>query len=119
MAGLYFVFGERMFVDGRLAEGETPFWLRMSLHGVLLVMLMLAVLGWRWSYGWRLDALPASLALLWVPLPYLLSHAELLSGPRLPLDGVLLTFAAFALCAMMPKIGRELREAAPDQVEAA
>ena len=112
MAGLYFVFGERMFQDGRLAEGEAPYWLRLSLPAVLLGMLLLAVLGWRWTYVWRTESLPASLGgTIWVPLPYILGHAEGLSGPRLPLDGVLLTYAAFALCGMLPKIGRRLRDA--------
>ena len=46
--------------------------------------------------------MPSSLAVMWIPLPYLLSHAEALSGPRLPLDGVLLCYAAFALCGMLP-----------------
>jgi 4-amino-4-deoxy-L-arabinose transferase-like glycosyltransferase len=110
MAGVYFVFGEDFFRAGRLAEGEVPHWLRVSLFAALLVMLPLAALGWRWSYEWRKESMPLSLALMWVPLPYLLGHAEGLSGPRLPLDGVLLTFAAFALCCLLPRIGRGLRE---------
>src|SRR5260370_758424 len=109
-AALYFVFGRRMFTQGVLADGNAPLWLRVSLHTDLLIMLLLAALGWRWSYAWRLESMPASLAMIWLPLPYILSHAEWLSGPRLPLDGVLLTYAAFALCSMLPKIGRPLRE---------
>jgi hypothetical protein len=46
---------------------------------------------------------------LFIPLPYLLSHAELLSGPRLPLDGVLLCFAGFAAPPLIPGFGRDLR----------
>ena len=33
------------------------------------------LLGWRWSYGWRSEAMPSSLAVVWISLPYLLSHA--------------------------------------------
>ena len=116
MAGLYFVFGERLFTDGRIEESDDPpRWLQMTLHVVLLGMLLIAVLGWRWSYAWRKESMPASLALVWVPLPYLLSHAERLHGPRLPLDGVLLTYVAFALCCLLPKIGQRLREATPEE----
>jgi hypothetical protein len=39
-------------------------------------------------------------------LPYLLSHAESLAGPRLPLDGVLLCFAAYALACCVPRLVR-------------
>ena len=41
----------------------------------MLAMLVLGLLGWRWTYGWRGTALPSSLAVVWLPLPYLLSHA--------------------------------------------
>ena len=47
-------------------------------------------------------------ALMWVPLPYLLSHAEALSGPRLPLDGVLLCYSAFVLACLAPNVGKVL-----------
>ena len=53
-------------------------------------------------------ALIATLAMIFVPLPYLLSHAESLSGPRLPLDGVLICFAAFALCCLVPGVNGRL-----------
>jgi hypothetical protein len=119
MAGLYFVFGERFFTDGRLADGDVPVGLRVAFPAVLLGVLLLALLGCRWTYAWGREGLPASLALVWVPLPYLLSHAEGLSGPRLPLDGVLLTYAAFALCAMMPKMGRSLRQPSEEPPERA
>jgi hypothetical protein len=39
---------------------------------------------------------------MWIPLPYILSHAEALSGPRLPLDGVLLCYSAFAIGCLVP-----------------
>jgi hypothetical protein len=68
----------------------------------LLVLVILGLLGWRWTYAWRSSAMPSSLAMIWVALPYILSHAEALSGPRLPLDGVLLCYAAFALACLLP-----------------
>jgi 4-amino-4-deoxy-L-arabinose transferase-like glycosyltransferase len=113
-AGLCFVLGERWFKDRVLwrtnaAEAqEMPAWLGESypalLYGSLLALLGLGVLGWRWSYGRRYTSMPASLAFIWVPLPYILSHAEELQGPRLPLDGVLGCYAAFALtCLLAPR----------------
>ena len=68
----------------------------------------LAFLGWRWTSSWRHLARPSALAVVWIPLPYILSHAESLSGPRLPLDGVLLCYAAFALCCLVPGFNRHL-----------
>src|SRR5262249_53997281 len=107
-AGLCFFFGEAWLRDGRLADvadeeetsglvGAMPF----LLHAAMLVML-LSLIGWRWSYAWRWESMPAALAVIWLPLPYVLGHAEALSGPRLPLDGLLLTLAAFALVALVP-----------------
>jgi 4-amino-4-deoxy-L-arabinose transferase-like glycosyltransferase len=117
-AALAFFLGDRWLADGTLAEPTsdseemTPEWLEQiypqTLQAVMLVMLCLAFLGWRWSYSWRWSSIPAALAMIWVPLPYILSHAEGLSGPRLPLDGVLLCFAAFALVALIPKVNRPL-----------
>jgi Dolichyl-phosphate-mannose-protein mannosyltransferase len=112
-AGLYFFVGEQWFRDGQLAEEvpgaeEMPDWLARSypgaLAGSLFAMLLLGVLGWRWTYGWRFLAMPSSLAVMWIPLPYILSHADALSGPRLPLDGVLLTYAAFAIVCLVPRL---------------
>jgi 4-amino-4-deoxy-L-arabinose transferase-like glycosyltransferase len=123
-AGLYFVFGERWFTQQQLADYKSfedqPAWLANShqgaLLGTLLGMLLLGFLGWRWSYGWRRDAVPAAIATIWIPLPYLLSHAEALSGPRLPLDGVLLCYAAFALACLVPGVGNHLfKGAKPDE----
>lgn len=111
MAGLEFIFGERWFKEGRLADSTgaeevAPTWLARSytavLEGTLLCIVILALLGWRWTYGWRVSAMPSSLAMIWIPLPYVLSHAAALSGPRLPLDGVLLCYAAFALACLLP-----------------
>jgi hypothetical protein len=52
--------------------------------------------------------MPSSLALIWIPLPYVLSHAEALQGPRLPLDGILLCYAAFAIVYLIPALGATL-----------
>ncbi len=107
-AGLYFIFGEQWFTQGRLAAAkqDMPTWLAWSyplvLESVLLGLVVLGLLGWRWTYGWRSSAILSSLAVIWIPLPYILSHAEALSGPRLPLDGVLLCYAAFALACLLP-----------------
>jgi hypothetical protein len=121
-AALMFVFGEAWFdnrPNGRLAEptkwaGDMPEWLAdahpVALPAALLGALVLGLLGWRWSHGWRRESMPAALAAVCVPLPYLLSHAEQLSGPRLPFDGVLLGYAAFALACLLPG-GAVLREA--------
>src|SRR5207248_10796884 len=80
--------------------------LPLALRVSLLFLVTVGLLGWRWSYGGRREANLGSLALLWIPLPYVLSHADYFSGPRLPLDGVLLTFAAFALAWMLPPVAR-------------
>ena len=34
------------------------------------------LLGWRGSYGWRAESMPAVLAMIWIPIPYVLSHAK-------------------------------------------
>jgi hypothetical protein len=89
-----------------------PDWLEtnfdLTLHSTLLALLVLALLGWRWSYGWRWESAIATLAALWIPVPYILSHGEGLTGLRLPLDGVLLTYAAFALACLIPGINGPL-----------
>ena len=70
-------------------------------------MLVLGGIGWRLSFGWRRQGRLAALAMICVPLPYILTHGEWLSGPRLPFDGVLLTYAAFALACLWPGTLRE------------
>src|SRR5438874_941091 len=99
-----------------------PDWLAGSypalLFGSLLGMLALGLLGWRWTYGWGSEAMPSSLALIWVPLPYVLTHAEALQGPRLPLDGILLCYAAFAIVYLIPPFGATLWPAATAQAGA-
>jgi hypothetical protein len=111
-----FVFGERrlnghdLLLEGWASnlppavKADAP----LALEASLLALLLLALLGWRWTYGWRRESMPLSLAVIWIPLPYLLSHAEALSGPRLPLDGVLICYAAFALVCLVPGLGGKL-----------
>jgi hypothetical protein len=116
LAGQSFVFGRAWLRDGSLARAQAtdrlPWQVAdnypLILEGTLLGMLALGLLGWRWTYGWRREAMPSSLAVIWIPLPYILSHAGELSGPRLPLDGVLLCYSAFALLCLVPGIGGRL-----------
>ncbi len=86
-------------------HSDLPAWLIVSvaiaLRVKLLAMLVVGLIGWRWSCGWSRDINLASLAMLWIPLPYVLSHAEHFSGPRLPLDGPLLCFAAYTLARVL------------------
>lgn len=111
-AALRFLLGGDWFRYGQLAEQregdryaplpeELDVDIELPLRLSLLVMFVLALLGWRWSCGWSRSARLASLAAVWVPLPYVLGHAEALSGPRLPYDGLLLCYAAYAAVACL------------------
>jgi hypothetical protein len=123
-ASLSFFFGEAWLRNDEAAAmrpprqpagGETPEaaqlpdWLGESylaiLQAALLVMVVLGLLGWRWTYGWRSEARLATFATILVPLPYILGHAGTLWGPRLPLDGVLLCYVAFAIASVLPGSG--------------
>ena len=117
-AAITYLLGGNWLKDGRLAATQEnadtiaipPEWVsehaETLLHASLLTMLLLALLGWRWSYPWRRQSRLAAIAFVWMPLPYLLSHAEALSGPRLPLDGVLLCYTAYAVVALVPGLAR-------------
>lgn len=126
-AAFAFLVGRRWFEDGSLAEvssaGEMPEWLARAwpaaLQGTLLGIFALGFLGWRWSYGWRRDTMPSSLAVVWIAIPYVLTHAANLSGPRLPLDSVLLCYSAFALFCLIPGVGRPLFAGSPPERPAA
>ena len=86
-------------------KGPEAFWSWQAVFlWTLLGIIALGLLGWRWSYGWKAESMPAALAMFWIPLPYILGHAELLSGPRLPLDGVLICYAAFAVLCLVPGV---------------
>jgi 4-amino-4-deoxy-L-arabinose transferase-like glycosyltransferase len=103
------------FVGASVAEGKgamagegsqaPPAWLDQVLYGTLLLTVVLGLIGWRWSFGWRYQSGPLAIALFWIPIPYILGHAELLHGPRLPLDGPLMCLAAMALVCLIPGIG--------------
>ncbi len=113
-ASLAFVLGDRwlkqhefaLIQDMSDAVAEPPSWLRAHadtiLQATLLGLLVLSIVGWRWSYAWRRYGRIGAIATLLIPISYILSHAESLSGPRLPLDGVLLCYAAFALASLLP-----------------
>jgi 4-amino-4-deoxy-L-arabinose transferase-like glycosyltransferase len=117
-AFLKFFLGDRWFRNGevaqqvRSAEDVPPILSNGYLLAISLVLvLLLALFGWRLTYGWRWESMPAVLAMIWIPLPYVLGHAESLSGPRLPLDGVLLCYAVFAVSCWLPRVGSYLRAA--------
>ncbi len=116
-AAICFLLGEQWLAERRMARrtasaDELPRWMvryhEAILQGTVLLMLGLGLLGWRWTARWQHDAMPTVLALIWVPLPYVLTHAEVLSGPRLPLDGILLLYTAFALGCLCPGLARYL-----------
>jgi 4-amino-4-deoxy-L-arabinose transferase-like glycosyltransferase len=98
-----FICGREWFSSSQLAlqSGPSDIDVPLFLPATLMVLLVFGLLGWRWSYGRAQEANLASLAVIWIPLPYVLTHAERLSGPRLPLDGVLICYAAFALVQML------------------
>jgi 4-amino-4-deoxy-L-arabinose transferase-like glycosyltransferase len=115
-AGLAFLFGAPATEAGRMRvvdaattdDQKTLLSYEVLFFWTLLGMIAFGLLGWRWSFGWAAESTPAALAMIWIPLPYILSHAEALSGPRLPLDGVLLSYAAFALLCFVPVVRRYL-----------
>lgn len=121
-AALTYFLGERWFKQRQLALtqeksdaiAEPPAWvsehLETILQGTLLGLIVLGGLGWRFSHAWRRHGRIGAIAVVWLPLPYILSHAETLSGPRLPLDGVLLCLAAFALSSVVPGVAKPSEE---------
>lgn len=80
------------------------------------LLLGLALLGWRWSFAYRNESAPLGLAMLTVPLPVMLTHATALPTHRLPLDGVLLAFGAFAVLWLFPLTGLHLRARAAGEL---
>ncbi len=121
-ATLAFFLGERWLRQRELARisgsgdevGEAPDWLtdqiELILHSALISLLILAFLGWRWSYVWRREMRIGTLALILLPLPFILSHGEAMSGPRLPFDGVLICFAAYGVVGWLPSIARRTKQ---------
>lgn len=115
---LYFVFGQRWFTHQRLADaptGSPPEHTELILTAFLLGVILFGFVGWRWSFAYHVESMPAMLAMLFVPLPYILSHAMALHGPRLPLDTVLVSFAAFGLSTLL--LGRWLTDPQPEREE--
>ncbi|MFM7151709.1 MAG: glycosyltransferase family 39 protein [Gemmataceae bacterium] len=94
--------------DNSMLPESLSVYLGLIFKAFLVAMLFLSFIGWRWSYGWKLGCVPAALVVFWLPIPYILGHAGLLSGPRLPLDGVLLSFSAFAVGCIFPGLGGRL-----------
>lgn len=123
-SGLKFLLGDQWFRTQHMARESpapdgrdmppSPSWLvtdiETALQGSLLFLMIFGVLGWRWSFAWKSRVRVATLALLWAPLPYLFSHAEDLSGPRVPWDAALICFAAYALAALVPAVGERSEE---------
>ncbi|HMC65646.1 MAG TPA: glycosyltransferase family 39 protein, partial [Gemmataceae bacterium] len=112
-AGLSFFVGGDGADDTKARSADEPRdWWQQNyaafLYGSLFGMLLLGVLGWRWTFGWRRQSMPASLAVMWITLPYILTHAEAWHGPRLPLDGIFLCYAAFAVVCLIPFQGGQL-----------
>jgi 4-amino-4-deoxy-L-arabinose transferase-like glycosyltransferase len=119
-AAIRFVVGDHWLQSRRMSwdaaersavnVAAAPDWLGVDveavLQGFLLVLAILGLLGWRFSFAWKRQVRLATLALVWIPLPYLLTHAEELSGPRLPWDACLIVFAAYGLAALAPGTGK-------------
>jgi hypothetical protein len=107
-----FFFGVRTprqaIINQALAPIAIPPFIPVSLYVSLFGMLFLALLGWRWTYGWRFHAAPLTLAIYWIPLPYLLTHAGPLHSARLPLDGVFIVLAVVGLIGLIPGLGARL-----------
>ena len=111
LAMTYFWFGADWFKSGKGWETESMAGIESKgmilgsadalLNGALLFMTVVGLLGWRWTSRFSQQAMPTSLALFWIPVPYILGHAAALVGPRLPLDGVLLCYCAFALACLL------------------
>lgn len=113
VATWYFFTGKGDFsrtglIDMSRATMLPPEWVPDALYCTLFGMLFLALIGWRWSYVWRHQSMPLQLAVFWIPLPYILSHADRLHGLRLPLDGPLLCLAALTIGCVLPGLGGRL-----------
>jgi hypothetical protein len=93
--------------DGAELPSVVRAWAPFTHLAALAVLFVLAALGWRLSEPCAADSRLATLAFLCIPLPYLLSHAESLSGPRLPWDVPLIVFAGFAVTWLLPSVQRQ------------
>ena len=124
-ASIIYLLGERWLRQREFARvakdpdvlASVPDWLvgelELILHAALALLLVLSFLGWRWSHAWRRETRIATLAMLLLPLPFMLSHGEAMSGPRLPLDAVLICFAAYGLVGWMPIVAKRTKPPKP------
>jgi hypothetical protein len=112
-AALSFVCGEDFLTRQRfsvyekveeLPEESAERW-RWWLAASWVFLFAFGALGWRWSFASGSAVAPAAVAVVMIPLPYILGHAEALSGPRLPLDGVLICLAAYAVVWLLAGAG--------------
>jgi hypothetical protein len=112
-AGVRFLFGEawlqkQTLVESREGGLEPPTivaeWAPFAHHAALFLLFSLGTIGWRLSKSWSKEGRLATLAFLWAPIPYVLSHAEALSGPRLPWDATLIVFAGYAVAWLLPSV---------------
>lgn len=126
-AGLYFWLGKNWFSNysedvqmgqNTSATDELPEWLTdnyaLMVQSVLLGMLVLGMLGWRWTYAWHSSSGLAAIAAICIPIPYVLSYGDHLWGPRLPLDGLLLTYSACAIIYFLPVVRGNLAKGPDD-----
>ena len=107
---VFFFLGREMFNGSPFQRGQdsshTPELLvknyDMIMSSVLLAMFLLGILGWRWSYASSRNAGGlAAVAVVFVSLPYILGHVTPLWGPRLPLDGILLSYCAVGVMSVL------------------
>jgi len=75
----------------------------------LVLMLLTALAGMRWSHRWRHRTGLLTIALVCYPLYYVFGHASLWHHARAPLDGVLLVYCAFFLACFVPSASANLR----------
>ncbi|MFO0864786.1 MAG: glycosyltransferase family 39 protein [Gemmataceae bacterium] len=103
-----FLFGERFIEHRKLIERDEsaralPESLERRSEFIMLTSLLsLVALGLLGRVACHGNTGLLTIALLMVPLPYVLSHAETLSGPRLPWDAALIVFAGAALAKLWP-----------------
>lgn len=111
-----FLMGHAFVADGTLVQARggndglpqaVRNWAPVLHIAVLLLLFSLAIFGWRLSERWSADSRLATFALIWIPLPVIMTHAEMLSGPRLPWDVPLIVFAGFAAAWLVPSVRRE------------
>ncbi|GIW79842.1 MAG: hypothetical protein KatS3mg105_1649 [Gemmatales bacterium] len=90
------------------ASINPPAWFDRYHRTILFLSLFFVYLfgfvGWRLSYRRRQDSGLLVAATFLLPLPYLVGHAEMLNGPRLPFDALWICYASFALACGLGRI---------------